>query len=254
MAEAAAVVLEGDPVLGRVVADYLSNRARRLIIAGVIFAGAALLLTLLLWELDDETAAAITIPVLGVVGLIVGWYVLHIWNREVVLYERGFSYREGSNVVYLLYDEVRSIRQRAEQLSYAGILRRNVYTVTIKTIRDETIVLDSTYRKIDELGPRLEALINRTLHPIIAARLANGERVEFGKLLTMTAVMLHSENLLGTDNVPDLLWSDYGGYKIENRQLHILKKPDDTLWLPIPIAEIDNVMLLLDILKDKPTS
>lgn len=253
MAEAVSTVLEGDPILGRVITNYPSNRGRRLVTAGIACTVIGALITLALWEVEASTAGIITIAIMAVVGLVAGWYVLHTWNREVILYERGFSYREGSNVIYFLFEEVRTIRQRAERLRYAGVIRRDVYTVTVKTIRDETIVLDSTYQKIAELGERLEILINRALHPAVNVRLTAGERVAFGKLLALTAVGLDSENLLGTDNVPDLAWGDLDGFKIEARQLQIYKKaqPERTLWLAIPLAEIDNLVLLLDILKEK---
>lgn len=253
MVEAVSTVLEGDPILGRVVANYPSNRGRRLITAGIACAIIGALITLALWDVEASTAGIITIAIMAVVGLVAGWYVLHTWNREVILYERGFSYREGSNIIYFLFEEVRTIRQRAERLRYGGLIRRDVYTVTVKTIRDETIQLDGTYQKIGELGERLEIMINRALYPAINARLTAGERVIFGKLLALTAGGLESENSPATDTVPDLAWGDLAGFKIEARQLQIYMKgqPERTLWLAIPLAEIDNLVLLLDILKEK---
>ncbi len=239
------LVLEADPVLGNALASYLSNRALRLARGGVFFLLVGFVLTVALWNVEATIAAPVTVAVMGVVGLLVGWYVLHTWNREVVLYEHGFSYREGSAVVFLHYTEIRSIHQRAERLVYGGILRRTVFRITLITERDETIVLDSVYRRVEDLGPRLEAQINQALTPQVGARIARGEQVAFGGGLLLSASGLHHNESGST-----LAWEQFGGYGIEQRQL-VLLASDGVVWQRVPLVVLVNVTLLLDILKSK---
>jgi VIT1/CCC1 family predicted Fe2+/Mn2+ transporter len=82
------MVLEDDPALGAALANYPSDRARLLVIGGAILAVVWLVVTVALLNVEEGQAAAITILVMGAATVIVGWYVAHLWNREVVLYAR----------------------------------------------------------------------------------------------------------------------------------------------------------------------
>jgi hypothetical protein len=179
---------------------------------------------------------------MGALVLGCGWYVLHIWNREVILFERGFSYREGSNTVYFVYTEVKSIRQRAERLRYfGGLWRRTVYRITVRTVRDEVITLTNVYKRIDELGIRLEAAYNNTRRPVVERLLRQGEVVKFGEHLGLNA-----EGFVAGERT--LTWATFAGYKAQGGRLIVLKQGGDE-WARVPLEEIDNVTLLLDLVK-----
>jgi hypothetical protein len=235
-------MLEADPVLGAAIANYPSNRARLLIIAGAVLAVVWFVVTVALLPVDDAgLAATITATVIGIATLAAGWYVSHLWNREVVLYQQGFSYREGSYVAYILYFDVVSIRQRAERLSFfGGLARYTLFRTVIKTRQNETLMLTNLYKHMDELGKRLDAHVHQTLRPRIEQALGRGERVSFTATLTMTQDGLH-------DGERDLLWMNYGGYRIANRRL-LLKTRSGETWFSAPLGEIDNITVLLDLL------
>jgi hypothetical protein len=182
--------------------------------------------------------------IMALVVLALGWYVLHIWNREIILYERGFSYREGSKIVFFRYDEMIGIRLHAERLAYfGGLLRRNVYRFTVTTTEAERFTITNLYRRADELGTRLTEQINRTLAPKIAHRVANGEKVAFAQMLALSADGLHRGDA-------DLRWMEYGGYRIGERQLWLLDGKG-TVWLALPLSEVDNITLLLELLRER---
>jgi hypothetical protein len=179
---------------------------------------------------------------MAAVALALGWYVLHIWNREIILYERGFSYREGSNTVFFRYDEVASIRQRAERLAYfGGLLRRDIYRFTVTTTEAERFTVTNLYRRPDELGARLTERINHVLQPAIAARLANGEAVPFGDALRLSASGLH-------EGGRDLLWAHYGSYHLGGSRL-TFTDASGAVWYSVRLSEVDNVNLLLEFLR-----
>jgi hypothetical protein len=237
-------MLEDDPVLGPALANYPSNRARLLLIGAAVLGVIWFVITVVLLPVEAGVAATITISVLGLVTLVIGWYISHLWNREVVLYKQGFSYREGSFIAYIRYDDVASLRQRAERVSYfGGLVRRTIYRSILKTAQDETIILNNVYKRMDELGVRLEQQIYAVLRPVIVRALAKGESVPFADTLTLNAQGLH-------DSDRHLAWPDFGGYKIQSGRLLLFTQSGET-WFSAPLAEVDNITVLLDLLKQR---
>jgi hypothetical protein len=236
--------IEPDALLGEPVANYPSDRMRPLIIAGVVIAPVALALGLTTAQVTDWWGPVVTVVMMALVVLGAGWYVLHLWNREIVLFERGFSYREGSKTVFFLYDEIASIRLRAERLVYfGGLLRRDVYHFTVTTTEAERFAITNVYRRAAELGTRLTDAANRVLGPKVARKLAAGEKVGFGDSLWASRDSLY-------DGAAALAWADYGGYRIGGRRLTLLDA-SGAVWLALPLADVDNVTLLLELLREK---
>lgn len=235
--------VEADPVLGEAIANYPSDRGRALLIAIVIGGAAAVFLNFTLATIPEWWGPALTVAIMAVTALALGWYVLHIWNREIILYEHGFTYREGSNIVPFFYQELRGVRLRAERLSYfGGLVRRNVYAFTVTTEQGDTFTITSLYRRAAELGTRLTEALNRTLRPRLSERLANGDAVAFSDTLRVSHSGLHA-------NDQALRWSEYGGYRVGGRRLSLLDT-DGTVWFSAPLAEIENITLLLDLLRE----
>ncbi len=110
-------VIDPDPLLGEALDHFPSNRLRPLITAGVVIAPVALLLGLTTAQVEAWWGPLVTVVGVALVVLVAGWYVLHGWNREIILYERGFSYREGSQTIFMRYDEIAAVRLRAERLA-----------------------------------------------------------------------------------------------------------------------------------------
>jgi len=238
--------IEPDPVLGQALANYPSDRTRPLILAGAVIAVVAVALNFTTAQIADWWGPAITVLITAGVVLVLGWYVLHLWNREIILYERGFSYREGSKTVFFLYEEIASIRLRAERLAYfGGLIRRSVYRFTVTTTEAERFTITSRYRRADELGTRLAEQINRALEPQIARRLDAGEKIGFGDALSLSA-----DGLL--EGGRGLTWSDFGGYRLGDHRLALLDKAG-AIWYALPLAEVDNVTLLLELLRQRQT-
>lgn len=239
-------VIEPDPVFGQSLAHFPSDRLRPLIVAGGAGGVVALVLGLTTAQTLEWWGPVVTVVIMALVVLALGWYVLHGWNREIILYERGFSYREGSKTVFFHYDEIASIRLHAERLAYfGGLLRRDVYRFTVTTNQAERFTITNLYRRADELGTRLTEQINRILAPEIARQLADGSSVPFGDSLALSNDGLR-------ENGRDLAWADFGGYRIGERQLWLLDA-NGGVWLSLPLSEVDNIMLLLELLRERQT-
>lgn len=234
--------IEADPILGEAIANFPSDRGRALLIAGVIGGAAAVFLNFTFAAIPEWWGPALTIVLMASIGLALGWYVLHLWNREIILYERGFSYREGSKIVHFFYHELRGVRLRAERRSYfGGRIHRNVYRFTVTTNQNETFVITNVYRRAAELGTKLTENLNRVLQPTIAPKLERGESIPFGDTLKVSAAGLQAGER-------QLAWENYGKYRIGGRQLAILDKSGE-VWFSAPLYEVENITLLLDVLR-----
>jgi hypothetical protein len=234
--------VEEDVLFGRELGYYPVDRARLLIPAGVLVIAVGVILNFTVAEADGW-GPLVTTGLMTTISLIAGWWVLHQWNREVTLYENGFTFREGSKTVFFTYGEIRSFRLRAERLRYfGGLLRRTVYRYTLLTSKDERILLTGNYRRIAELGDRLEAQIVAAQRPIAAERLARGERLSFSDALTLSQAGLQAGGR-------ELAWSAFSGWRVEKGTLALLE--GETEWLRLPLAEVDNLALLIGLLKER---
>jgi hypothetical protein len=239
-------MFEADPLLGEYVAHHPSDRLRLLLQAGSALAVVWFVTTVALLNVEAAVASTITVGIIAAASLALGWYLAHLWNREVVVYARGFSYREGSAVVYVPYNEVRTLRQLAERRTYfGGLLRRTIYRVDMTTIRDEHITLTPLYRRMDALSQRLEAETARALRPAIEKRLAEGERVPFGDTLALSAEGLHEAGR-------DLPWARFDGFSLQGGRL-VLAADDNPDWYSVPLRAVDNLRLLLALLAERQT-
>lgn len=230
-----------DPVLGKVIANYPSDRIRLLMIGGGVYAAGTLLINLVFLPVDAAVALPAVVTLLAVLALGVSWYLLHHWNREVVLFERGFSYREGSNTAYMAYADVRAVHLDARRIRYAGgLITRTVKRFTLKTIHDELIVIRSVYRRMDELIARMEAAVNVALRPRIKTQFDLGGDAAFGAPVVLSAVGL-------TVDGQALAWADYGGHSIGGGRL-TFKHKDGQPFAAVPLESLENETLLIELL------
>lgn len=235
-------IFENDPILGRFVAQYPANRLRLLIISGGILLAVWFVVTVALWNVRDDLAGTITTLILTPVMLLTAWYALHLWNREVVLYEKGFTYRRGSQLAYIRYNDVIRTRQAGGITRYlGGVIKRNTFQFTIITEHDETIPFDVLYKNLDDLTLKVEAEIYRVLLPKLNTKLANGERISFNDALFISTIGIKYQ----TD---ELAWDEFGGQTIQGGQLN-LKRADGRIWYTFPLAEIENIRLFLALLR-----
>lgn len=233
-------IYDADPILGKYVSHHPSNRIRLLIIGAILYAIPVGILQLLFWNVDDQTAA-IFLPFLfaGLAGAVL-WYMLHHWNREVVLYERGFSYRQGSTTAYILYANIVKLKQHIENVSLL-FFSRMVYDYTLITDIDETIRINNLYSNPEKLTRLLDALIINNRLPTLHYKIDNGETVKFGESL---GIMRDGIVL----NERELFWHEYKTQRVREGQLILQSKEDDE-WAVVPVNEIDNPALLIALLK-----
>ncbi len=236
-------IFADDPEFGRYISHHPSNRIRLMIQGALLYGIPGVLIQVPFLSVEDDIASAILVGFYAALALAVGWYVLHQWNREVVVYEHGFTFREGSHTAIFKFDEIASIRQKGERIAYFGFIRRDVYDITLKTIRGEVIKLTNLYTDIQQLGTNLERGIHRTLRPRIQQTLAEGRRVDFGEHLEVSQQGFHGD---GTT----LNWEDYAGYQLGGGKLELLNQ-QHSIWLTIPLESLYNPTLLVELLRER---
>lgn len=235
-------IIEDDPILGRCIAYYPNNRLRLLLIGAAVLTVVWFVITVALWEADATTASAITVGVLAVTTLAVGWYASHLWNREVVLYEAGFSMRQGSQTALIPYSEVTIIRQRAERRAYfGGLVHYTVYRITLNTGNDEIIFINNLYRRLDDLIVRLDHYVTAAMRPAAQDRLQAGEALAFGDRLSLTQMGLR-------DDGRDLPWNLFGGYRVAEGHLALLTAEND-VWYRARLDSYNNLSLFIELLR-----
>ncbi|MEL6151359.1 MAG: DUF6585 family protein [Chloroflexota bacterium] len=243
-----------DPLLGKPVDNFPGRRLRALLIGWPIFIATSLLFNYAFIDVNAFWVAPLVVVTVGFIGLIIGWWVLHQWNREVILYEYGFSYREGSENVPFQYTEVAAIRLRAEQVTYFfGVFRRVIYRIHIRMVNGDRIRLDNTYSRVEKMSDEISKQVYTLLRPVYRAKLNEGEPITFADDLYMTADGLHVSPDAVENAPPDdlfLPWEQSGGYRVASGNLNLLRS-DGAVWFVLPLREIDNLVLLLEFVREK---
>ena len=240
---AGASALEPDPVLGAALGNSVSNRFRLLLIAGIVVLGVGLFLNFTIGAIQEGWGPPLTILLTAAVMLGAGWWVLHWWNREIILYERGFTVEEGARVVPIRYEEVARVYLQAGRVSYGGLFPHERYLCLLTTIHEEQVAVNGWYRHASQLGARLNALVDAALRPQIEARWAAGESVPFGDALALSAAGIECEGRA-------LNWADYGGIRIASGRLTLLDTAGES-WASPPLASLYNLTLLVAWLRER---
>jgi hypothetical protein len=239
-------MIQADPMYGAVVANYPSDRRTPLLISAAILFAVWLSIGLPLASTSEEALpfwafAATMLLVFGGTTVGLAWWVAGLWNREVVLYEKGFRYREGSRNVYFTYAELRGVRRRIVRQTFVGFFQRDQYQVYVFTYGRDRILLNNIYLNIDDLSDRIEKQMMPFRRPVIEHAYDNGKTVLFGDTFGLSQQGLH-------DDARVLAWAQFKGTRMQGGRLCFVAA-DGQDWLALRLDEIENVMLLLEKLR-----
>lgn len=238
----ASSIYEADPILGKYLAHHPSNRLRLMIIGGILYTVPVGIMQIIFWDVENELAS-IFLPIsFAIIAGAILWWILHHWNREVVLYGRGFSYRQGSRTAYILYSSVVQLKQHIEGVSFLGF-SRTVYDYELTTDIDEKLKINNVYSRVDALTRALEAYIARDRLIIMRKKMEEGQTLDFNANLRITG-----EGIMLDDEL--LAWQDFKTQRVKNGQL-LLQGNHDEIWGTMSVEEINNPILLIALLKER---
>lgn len=238
--------IDADPALGVPLSLHRSNRLGPVLMGFGIGVPTMVLLGLLAANVDAWWVLPTVMTGAGLTAIGLGWYLLHYWHREVVLYQRGFSFREGSRTVFFSYSEVKWVGVRARRLAYfGGLIQRDYFRVDVVTYAGDSIAITPRYRRIAALATRLTEQVDRPLRAEVTARWARGEPIAFSP-----ALALGPGGLVMTDDAGEraLAWADLSGYKIGGGAL-TLTGAGGAPFASLPLDGLYNHALLIDLLK-----
>lgn len=243
--------IEPHPTLGEAQDNFPSRRMVVLVRGWSVLIGLSLLVNIGVWNVEADWLGPLLVGIFGTLATVIGWWVLDHWNREVILYERGFTYREGSKNIPFRYSEIAKIRLRAETLStFGGLLRFVIYDIRLVSGAGDVIRLNNLYRRAGVMGDKLMSAVYTSLRPALEIQLDNGEAVPFSDALRVRSDGLVVDASALEDVAEDayLSWGDFGGYRVQQRQLQLLTRAG-ALWVAFPLHEVDNLLLLLELLR-----
>ncbi len=234
-------IFDAHPTLGVYLAHHPSRRLW-LLLRGAIFYGVPVgFLQLLTLDVEAQAAQLVLPALYAGIGLVVVWYVAHFWNREIVLYAAGFTYREGSSIGDIRYHDVIRVREETEQINIFGRFPWMRYRFTMHTRYDETLRVTNLYTETRKLIDTLNKRITQAQMESARVQLAAGDALDFGAGLRLSREGLQRED-------GEIFWHEFTGYRVRNARL--LLESQGVTWAEFPVRELDNIVLLLALLKE----
>lgn len=240
------LITEAHPTFGKYLSHHPSNRIRLVIQSLILYAIPVLILQALFWNVEDGVAQRFLPLLFAAVGLGAFWYAAHFWNREVVLYEEGFSYRQGSQMGQFRYAEIARLQPAVSQFALLSRFQGENFNYQLVTIDDEILRISNLYSDIGKLITRLESYIARDRLVVLQQALNSGQIVDVGGGLQVSSRGLEYAGR-------ELFWHEIGTRNIKGGIL-ILRQKDNTEWANVPISDLNNPVLLLALLKQNAKS
>src|SRR5262245_10808910 len=191
------------PTLGNYVSHHPSNRLRLVILALIYYSILVFILQALFWNVDDNTASYFLPILFAAVGLAAFWYAAHFWNREVILYEHGFTYRQGSQLGQFRYADVVRLQPDVSRIAILKFIQQTNFNYTLVTVDDEILRITNLFTDIAKLVARLEGYIIRDRLSIVQHAINTGQAVDVGAGLCLSKTGLEYQGR-------ELFWHEVG--------------------------------------------
>lgn len=234
--------VDDDPVLGRYLVHYTTDRLRLMLQAGVIYALSALVINVATFSLEG-TLVNVVVPLLyTLVALPLIWAAAHLWNREVILFERGFTYRQGSVVAAFPYINIVQMHISLQRVLYFGIVPYERAVGILESDQGDRMRIDNVFKDARKLLQALERTITKARLPLVNQQIARGDSVAFGALtLTGTGI---------TDTANRTLpWAAFTRVALDGDGLQIISGSES--WGRYIEADLHSAAVLVAVLKER---
>lgn len=235
-------VIDDDPVFGRYVVHFTAHRLKLLLQAGAIYAASALVINLATWNLEG-TLVNVVVPLLyALVAMPLLWAVAHLWNREVIVFERGFTYRQGSVVAAFPFLSIARVDVQIELVRLFGLIPYERVVGRLQSEQGDLIRIDGVFKDSRKLLDVLERGILRERLPLLRAQLANGQEANFGALtLTRDGLRDHDGRTLS--------WEAFTRAQVEKDSIVLLSGGE--MWGRYHDRDLHSEALLILLLKER---
>jgi len=190
---------------------------------------------------DKLMAPGIIAFVLFLCALLAGWSAYKNWNREIVLYEKGFAIRSRKGIQSWPWSDMVSIKIKVTRHYTNGIYSGTTHEYTLMNRQNEKLRLNDAFSKVEELAASIEQSFFPLIYEPAAKEYNNGHPLEFGPVAISKTGMY-----FGKKTIP---WVDIKEVSLQKGELKISRKGGG--WFSgarIPAPAIPNLRVLLTII------
>jgi len=165
---------------------------------------------------DKMTAPALIAFLLIVVGLLAGWGAYVNWKKGVVVYERGFVYRDRKGLQTWRWEDILTMTSAITRHYYNGIYTGTTHIYTLLNRQNQKLKLADSILKVENLANAIDTNIFPLLYPRAADMYNAGEALAFGP------VAISKQGIaIGKRTYP---WTDVKEVSIRRGTLKVSKK------------------------------
>ena len=229
------------------------NRTLNLVLAVLFLGGAALLVLYGVYEAfnwssygsamvtSKLTGPLVFAGILFLLGAWAAWSTYSNWNKGLMIYDRGFAYRDRKGIQTWQWINVTSITAAITRHYTNGIYTGTTHVYTLLNNQNEKIVLNDSFKKVEDVA----GIIENNVYPILYERAA--QAYNSGQTLTFGLVAINKGGIqIGKKNYP---WTDVKQVSINNGFVKVSKK--DGGWFSgasASAAAIPNLKIMLSII------
>lgn len=179
--------------------------------------------------------------VLLLLGMAAGLGAYLNWNKGVVVYDKGFAYRDRKGVQNWTWEEIHSLNAAVTRHYTNGIYTGTTHQYTLLNRNGGKLVFSDALTKVEDLAAVIEQAIFPRLYAQAAEQYNSGQAISFGP-----AEIRKSGITIGKKTYP---WPEVGQVSMERGFLRVSKK--DGGWFSgasAPASAIPNLRVLLSII------
>lgn len=229
------------------------NRVLSLVLAVLLLGGAALLVLVAAYQAYTWSSygpAMVTSKLTGplafagilfLLGAWAGWSAYSNWNKGVMIYDRGFAYRDRKGIQMWQWINVSSITAAITRHYTNGIYTGTTHVYTLFNNQNEKVVINDSFKKVEELAGFIEDNIYPTLYERASQAYNSGQTLTFGPVAINKGGIM-----IGKKTYP---WADVKQVSINNGFVKVSKK--DGGWFSgasASAAVIPNLKIMLSII------
>ena len=172
-----------------------ANRWGNLVVCLILLAGAVLVFlygiysSFLAYQLhgpavigDKITAPVLIAVLLSGLGLLAGWGAYVNWRKGVVVYERGFAYRDRTGLQTWRWDDILTMTSAITRHYHNGIYTGTTHIYTLLNRQNQKLKLVDSIGKVEDLAKTIDTNIFPLLYPRAVDQYNAGEMLAFGPL------------------------------------------------------------------------
>jgi hypothetical protein len=192
--------------------------------------------------IDDKLADPLVFAsILLMAGSLAGWNTYNLWNKGVMVFETGFTWRDRKGIQVWRWEELVSITSAITRHYTIGIYTGTTRVYTLYLRRHQCLRLSDCFSRVEQLAQELDRNTFPLLYGSSAECYNAGQTVTFGPLAINTEGMV-----IGKTAYP---WTQVKEVSIHHGFLKIFGKEAGGFGgANVPVATIPNVRVLLAII------